>query len=317
MSAKGAGARLGYGLSTALVVLAMPALASAGTRDQTQPRAEQRQWFSGDVGQTFTAGRTGRLDRVDVVIARGCAPTRDVTVEIRTTSPDGQPASEAIASEVVPAQLVAPESSNVQVRFQAAARVVAGTRYAIVLDGGGSICERPNGDPSSPPFQDPAYRWSGASGDGFGPSKPHESPYARGQGWTVSGQSWYALASWDFTFTTFVLDDPATPPAGEGDPPGTDPGGGEPLPAPDADAPETHGTGPKRKFRRPRASFEFTSDEPNSTLECKLDRGPSEPCSSPFRMRVKRGRHTFAVTAIDAAGNRDPSPAVWRFRRVR
>ncbi len=30
--------------------------------------------------------------------------------------------------------------------------------------------------------------------------------------------------------------------------------------------------------------------------------------------KLKPGKHRFTVTAIDAAGNRDPSPAVFKFK---
>jgi hypothetical protein len=40
-------------------------------------------------------------------------------------------------------------------------------------------------------------------------------------------------------------------------------------------------------------------------------------CSSPFKKKVKPGRHTLRVRATDPAGNADPTPAKvkWRVRR--
>ena len=110
--------------------------------------------------------------------------------------------------------------------------------------------------------------------------------------------------------------DPASPP-----PPGGGGGGGEPLP-PSADtvAPETAITGgPKKKEKKGRASFTFTSSEPGSTFQCSLDDGPFEPCASPEDVRVRKGKHTFEVRATDAAGNTDPSPAAqgWTFKKKR
>jgi hypothetical protein len=32
--------------------------------------------------------------------------------------------------------------------------------------------------------------------------------------------------------------------------------------------------------------------------------------------KLKDGKHTFTATAIDAAGNRDLSPASWKFKVV-
>ena len=43
----------------------------------------------------------------------------------------------------------------------------------------------------------------------------------------------------------------------------------------------------------------------------------SRPATSPAKVRVKPGRHEFAVRAIDAAGNRDASPARYAWKRKR
>jgi Ca2+-binding RTX toxin-like protein len=70
-----------------------------------------------------------------------------------------------------------------------------------------------------------------------------------------------------------------------------------------------------RKWRR--VAFRFASSEPGSRFRCKLDRKPYRGCTSPRAYTVKAGRHTFRVFAIDRAGNRDRSPALFRFRVVR
>ena len=75
--------------------------------------------------------------------------------------------------------------------------------------------------------------------------------------------------------------------------------------------------GPSAKTRSSRAQFSFTSSESGSTFRCELDRGGWRECASPFRARgLKKGRHTFEVQAVDAAGNADPSPEVSRWRVV-
>jgi hypothetical protein len=60
--------------------------------------------------------------------------------------------------------------------------------------------------------------------------------------------------------------------------------------------------------------FDFTSDEPGSSFQCKVDRGPFKPCRSPRTVTHQvQGVHRFKVRAIDRAGNVDPSPATHRF----
>jgi Ca2+-binding RTX toxin-like protein len=66
-----------------------------------------------------------------------------------------------------------------------------------------------------------------------------------------------------------------------------------------------------------RVAFRFASSEPGSRFLCKLDRKPYRGCASPRAYRVKAGRHVFRVVAIDRAGNRDPSPVVFKFRVLR
>jgi hypothetical protein len=58
--------------------------------------------------------------------------------------------------------------------------------------------------------------------------------------------------------------------------------------------------------------FTFSSNEPGSSFECRLDSAPYEPCTSPVTTPVlSQGNHTFSVRARDAAGNVDLTPAVY------
>jgi Ca2+-binding RTX toxin-like protein len=67
-----------------------------------------------------------------------------------------------------------------------------------------------------------------------------------------------------------------------------------------------------RKWRQ--VAFRFASSERGSSFRCKLDAKPYRPCTSPRAYRVEVGRHAFRVFAIDRAGNRDQTPALFKFR---
>lgn len=90
-------------------------------------------------------------------------------------------------------------------------------------------------------------------------------------------------------------------------------------PAFDGTAPETSITKhpkPTLKTRKRKATavFEFASAESDASFVCRIDHDFYSACSSPASFKLKAGRHTFArhtfeVAAVDAAGNRDTSPA--------
>ena len=59
------------------------------------------------------------------------------------------------------------------------------------------------------------------------------------------------------------------------------------------------------------ASFRFSSDEGETQFECRLDGDEFTSCSSPRDLTsLADGDHTFAVRAVDAAGNVDSTPAI-------
>jgi Tol biopolymer transport system component len=59
-----------------------------------------------------------------------------------------------------------------------------------------------------------------------------------------------------------------------------------------------------------RPTFTFTSNEPGSSFECRVDGTVFPDCVSPFRTaELSDGPHTFDVRATDAAGNPDDSAA--------
>jgi Ca2+-binding RTX toxin-like protein len=92
-----------------------------------------------------------------------------------------------------------------------------------------------------------------------------------------------------------------------------------PRPRPDRIAPRTSLLRHPRRVvftatKRRRIAVSFASNESGSSFRCKLDRGPFKPCRSPRAYMVRPGRHSIRIYAIDAAGNRDRTPAVVNFR---
>ena len=73
----------------------------------------------------------------------------------------------------------------------------------------------------------------------------------------------------------------------------------------------------KAKGRTRSVSFRFTASERAASFRCKIDHRPLRPCTSPRTYRISLGRHAFRVVAVDAAGNVDPTPAVFKFRLIR
>jgi uncharacterized repeat protein (TIGR01451 family) len=85
----------------------------------------------------------------------------------------------------------------------------------------------------------------------------------------------------------------------------------------DAIAPRTTITGkPKKRSTKARATFRFTASEAGS-FQCSLDGKAYAPCASGRTYRVKVGKHTFRVRAVDAVGNLDASPASYTFTRLK
>ena len=62
-------------------------------------------------------------------------------------------------------------------------------------------------------------------------------------------------------------------------------------------------------------SLAFTATETGATFQCALDGGAFAPCTGPLVVGpLALGDHTFAVRAIDRAGNVDPTPATYPWR---
>jgi hypothetical protein len=88
--------------------------------------------------------------------------------------------------------------------------------------------------------------------------------------------------------------------------------------APDTTPPETQiDSGPSGPTTDASPSFAFSSSEPGSSFECRLDSSQESafaPCTSPKAYpSLPLGAHSFEVRAIDEAENVDPTPATRSF----
>ncbi|HEX2393327.1 MAG TPA: Ig-like domain-containing protein, partial [Solirubrobacterales bacterium] len=77
----------------------------------------------------------------------------------------------------------------------------------------------------------------------------------------------------------------------------------------------------KRKHGRVKISkrpvkLKFSSDQPGSSFQCKLDKRPFKPCRTPFKLAKvrKKGRHVLRVRAVNPQGTVDPTPAIYKWK---
>lgn len=89
-----------------------------------------------------------------------------------------------------------------------------------------------------------------------------------------------------------------------------------PPPPPDTTPPDTQAGKFKKKVKKGKpAKFEFFSNDPTATFTCALDKKAAKACSSPYTLkRLKKGKHKLTITAVDVAGNADPTPVVDKFK---
>jgi alpha-tubulin suppressor-like RCC1 family protein len=63
--------------------------------------------------------------------------------------------------------------------------------------------------------------------------------------------------------------------------------------------------------------FELASDDPGAAFRCAIDGGAEGACGAAHDVApLPPGPHTLSVVAVDAAGNRDPTPATFSWREV-
>jgi Bacterial Ig-like domain len=120
--------------------------------------------------------------------------------------------------------------------------------------------------------------------------------------WTScsSGHTTTALTDGDHTFEVRAID-----PAGN-----TDSTAAQRAFVVETAPPETTiDSGPSGATNDPTPAFDFSSDEPGTTFECRVDGGAWASCSSGYTTpALTDGAHTVEVRAIDQAGNVDPNP---------
>jgi hypothetical protein len=72
-------------------------------------------------------------------------------------------------------------------------------------------------------------------------------------------------------------------------------------------------SGPPSPTNQGNVTFTFSSSEPGSSFRCVLNGGTPVSCASPYSLFAGNGNNTFEVTAIDPAGNADPTPASYQW----
>jgi len=73
----------------------------------------------------------------------------------------------------------------------------------------------------------------------------------------------------------------------------------------------------KTRKRNPVFRFVDSTGQEGTRFSCKVDRGRWKRCSSPLRLkRLKLGRHSLEIKAVNAAGTPEPRPAKRSFRVV-
>jgi hypothetical protein len=187
-------------VASAALLLGAASPAPADTLDQQQMSTDGLDTVTsmgGDYSdaQTFTAGLSGLLDRVDLVVDQTGAAA-PLTVEIRTVA-SGCPSGTVLASTQLPTADVPERTASKPpfdpITFSSPAAVVPGNEYAIV--------------------------WYSASGSTYDTYGSITDVYAGGQGcWSASTppSTWTTQASWDFAFRTYVAPIAASAPGNSG-----------------------------------------------------------------------------------------------------
>ena len=85
-------------------------------------------------------------------------------------------------------------------------------------------------------------------------------------------------------------------------------------------APETSRIdGPKKVTKGTKAFFTFAASVASATFECQVDTGAYKPCAEPVQgedQKLKVGKHTLTVRAVQPAGNADATPSTLKFKVI-
>jgi hypothetical protein len=170
----------------ASLLLGPPGSASAGTLDQQQTASDVFGYVSSSqsLAQTFTAGISGGLDRVDLFLNHTDSPTEGITVEIHDVA-SGAPGSAVLAANGIPASAIGTTAAFVSVPFASPAPVTAGTQYAIVAY---------SADPGN------SYDWFYANGNVY----PGGNQLYTGDSPPTSASPWVPVTGADHAFKTYV-----------------------------------------------------------------------------------------------------------------
>ena len=83
-------------------------------------------------------------------------------------------------------------------------------------------------------------------------------------------------------------------------------------------APETSRVdGPTKVAKGTKAFFLFAASVTSATFECQVDTGAFKACASPFKVKTRKlkvGKHTLTVRAVQPAGNADATPSTFQFK---
>ena len=71
---------------------------------------------------------------------------------------------------------------------------------------------------------------------------------------------------------------------------------------------------PSGSTTKTKAKFEFSLSEPGTTT-CKLDSKAAEDCTSPHKVKVKKGKHKLTITAADSFGNIGSASKTWKVKK--